>query len=110
MLGTIFSFLCVIVSILLVLVVIIQNSKGGGVNSAFGVGNISSMIGNRKVSEGVEKITWWMGGLLMACAFFATVFLSSPTAGNDAAKDALKEAGNKPAATAPAPGAPAPKP
>lgn len=46
------------IAILLVLVILAQNSKGGGLTSQFGGSGASSMIGVKKTSDLLEKITW----------------------------------------------------
>ena len=50
--------LIVVVSVLLVLVILAQNSKGGGLSSQFGGSGASNMIGVKKTSDLLEKITW----------------------------------------------------
>lgn len=90
MISSVFTIVTIVVAVFLVLAVIVQNSKGGGINNAFGASNISAMIGNRRVSEGIERITWWLGGLLFACCFLATIFVSRPSAGDQDLKDAAK--------------------
>ncbi|HAS46348.1 MAG TPA: preprotein translocase subunit SecG, partial [Microscillaceae bacterium] len=44
--------------VLLVLVVLAQNSKGGGLNSTFGGGGSNQMIGVKKTTDLLERITW----------------------------------------------------
>ena len=50
--------LIVLVCVLLILVVLAQNSKGGGLTSQFGGSGASNMIGVKKTSDLLEKITW----------------------------------------------------
>lgn len=50
--------LIVAVCVLLVLVILAQNSKGGGLSSQFGGSGASNMIGVKKTSDLLEKITW----------------------------------------------------
>lgn len=50
--------LIVVVSVLLVLVILAQNSKGGGLSSQFGGSGASNMIGVKKTTDLLEKITW----------------------------------------------------
>lgn len=50
--------LIVVVCLLLVLVILAQNSKGGGLSSQFGGSGASNMIGVKKTSDLLEKITW----------------------------------------------------
>ena len=72
--GTFVSILIIIVCLLLVLVVLIQNSKGGGLSSTFASSN--QVMGVRKTTEGLEKLTWGFGGglmvlVLLSCQTFA---------------------------------------
>lgn len=62
------TVLIVIVSVLLVLVVLAQNSKGGGLTSQFGGAGASNMIGVKKTSDLLEKITWGLAITLFALA------------------------------------------
>jgi preprotein translocase subunit SecG len=52
----IFSILTIIVCILLVLVILVQNSKGGGIQSQFGAA--TQIMGVRRGTEFIEKATW----------------------------------------------------
>ena len=59
----IFSILILIVSVFLVLIVLVQNSKGGGLASGFASSN--QVLGVRKTTDFLEKMTWGL-----ACALF----------------------------------------
>ena len=50
------SILILIASILLILIVLIQNSKGGGLASGFSSSN--QIMGVRKTTDFLEKATW----------------------------------------------------
>ena len=53
---TALTVLIIIVCVLLVLVVLVQNPKGGGLSSGFtGAGQV---MGVKKTSEFIEKLTW----------------------------------------------------
>lgn len=68
--------LIVLVCVLLVLVIIIQNSKGGGINSTFGVSGIANQIvGARQSGEVIHKITWYLVGILAALVITANFML-----------------------------------
>lgn len=62
------TVLIVIVSVLLVLVVLAQNSKGGGLSSQFGGAGASNMIGVKKTSDLLEKLTWGLAITLFMLA------------------------------------------
>ncbi|MCL1822311.1 MAG: preprotein translocase subunit SecG, partial [Prolixibacteraceae bacterium] len=52
-----------IVCILLILIVLVQNSKGGGLASNFQSSN--QVMGVRKTTDFLEKATWTLAGLLL---------------------------------------------
>ena len=68
------SILIIIASILLVLVVIVQNSKGGGLDS--NLASQSQAFGAKKTTELVEKITWWLAGILIVLSIASTKLIS----------------------------------
>ena len=59
------SILILIASILLILIVLVQNSKGGGLASGFSSSN--QIMGVRKTTDFLEKATW---GLAIALVVF----------------------------------------
>ncbi|MCM1033427.1 MAG: preprotein translocase subunit SecG [Odoribacter sp.] len=54
--------LTVIVAVLLIGIVLIQKSKGGGLSSQFG--NAGSVMGVRQTNSFLEKTTWTLAGLI----------------------------------------------
>ena len=60
---TIFSVLIVITCVLLVLVVLVQNPKGGGLSATFGGGN--QVMGVKKTADFLEKATWYLAIALL---------------------------------------------
>ena len=73
---TILTVLVIIASLLLTLVVLLQNSKGGGLASNFTAGN--QTFGVRKTTDILEKITWG----LVAFIFLFSVFSTFTTTGS----------------------------
>lgn len=55
---TLFISLVIVSAILLVLVVLAQNSKGGGLSSQFGGSGASNLIGVKKTGDLLERLTW----------------------------------------------------
>lgn len=72
-----FVVLTIISALLLIGVVLIQKSKGGGLSSTFAGSN--QIMGVRRTNSFIEKLTW---GLAAAIAVFA--ILSTYTMGNGA--------------------------
>ncbi len=63
----------VIVAILLTLIVLIQESKGGGLTSNMAAGN--AIMGVHKTTDLVEKITWGLAAVLVVlciCTAYTT--------------------------------------
>jgi preprotein translocase subunit SecG len=57
MLGLILGLILVI-SVLLVLIILAQNSKGGGLSSQFGGSATSQIMGVKRTGDLLEKLTW----------------------------------------------------
>jgi preprotein translocase subunit SecG len=68
----------IIACALLILVVLSQNPKGGGLSSTFG-GSGTQMFGVQKTNDFMEKATWTLGGLIVILSIFASVLIAKPT-------------------------------
>ena len=84
---SIFVALIVFVCFLLVLVIMVQNPKGGGLSSSFG-GGTQQMGGVQKTSDFLDRSTWILATLLLALILISNITLSS---GNDAIDSKLLE-------------------
>ncbi len=71
------SILILIASILLILIVLIQNSKGGGLASGFSSSN--QIMGVRKTTDFLEKATWGLAGFVIVCSIIITAFIPRAT-------------------------------
>lgn len=67
--------LILVVSIAMVLLVIVQKSKGGGLASPFASTN--NIMGVRKTTDVLEKATWWCFGLVAVLCIASTHFLGT---------------------------------
>ena len=65
------SVLIIIVSILLTLIVLVQNSKGGGLVANFSSSN--QVMGVRKTADFLEKATWTLAISLLTLSLVATM-------------------------------------
>ena len=70
---TVVVILILIVSVLLGLIVLVQNSKGGGLVSNFGGAN--QMMGVRQTTDFLEKATWTMAGILVVLCLISSITL-----------------------------------
>ena len=68
------SVLIIICSILLILIVLVQNSKGGGLDS--NIASQSSAFGAAKTTELVEKLTWGLAAALIVFSIASTKLIS----------------------------------
>jgi preprotein translocase subunit SecG len=84
---TVVTVLIVIVCILLILVVLVQNSKGGGLASGFAGSN--QVMGVKKTSDFIEKLTWGFALALVVLCLFASFAL--PNKESRAAGSVLQE-------------------
>ncbi|MCB9081356.1 MAG: preprotein translocase subunit SecG [Lewinellaceae bacterium] len=78
---TFITVLIALVSVLLMAVVLIQNPKGGGVDSTFGGAQANQMFGAAKSSDLIEKATWVLAGLLFLLCIISTLLVGGGTAG-----------------------------
>jgi len=66
-----FTVLIVLVCILLSLIVLVQNSKGGGLASNFS--SSSQIMGVRKTNDFLEKATWTLAVALLVLSLAASI-------------------------------------
>lgn len=64
-----------IISALLVCVVLVQNSKGGGLLS--NIGGANQIAGVQKTTDFIEKLTWSLWGALVVLSVLATHFVGN---------------------------------
>jgi preprotein translocase subunit SecG len=71
---TTLTILIAINCVLLMAVVLIQNPKGGGVDSTFGGGAANQMLGASKSTDFIEKLTWGLAiSLFILCILTAVI-------------------------------------
>lgn len=89
---TLITVLLFIVCVLLILIVLVQNSKGGGLASNFQASN--QIMGVRKTTDFLEKATWTLAGVLLVLSIGATAFIprEAKTGGESAIKDQIQNA------------------
>ncbi len=95
------TVLIILVCLLLGIIVLIQNPKGGGLGSGFG--NVNQIGGVKRTADFLEKATWGLAILLVLLCLGSTYELGSlksdanpieqvPTDNFDAGEDALPDA------------------
>ena len=72
---TVIAILIVIASVILTLVVLVQNSKGGGLAANFAAGN--QTFGVRQTADFLEKATWTLAIVIIVLCIAVTAFVST---------------------------------
>ena len=87
--------LIVIAALLMCFVVMIQNSKGGGLASSFASSN--QIMGVRKTTDFIEKLTWSLAGFMVVISIACAYVLPSATAESSVIMEqAVKESATNP--------------
>ena len=71
--SIVFTVLIIITCFLLILIVLVQNSKGGGLASNFASSN--QFMGVRKTADFLEKATWTLAACLLIFSVLSTMSL-----------------------------------
>src|SRR3954449_13275012 len=79
---TLFFILIVIVCVILGLIVLVQNPKGGGLSGTFGgVGN--QFMGVKQTTDVLEKGTWLFAGLIGLLCIVSVLFFKGSSSNNN---------------------------
>ncbi|MEZ5013457.1 MAG: preprotein translocase subunit SecG [Chitinophagales bacterium] len=81
MLFSIIIIIAIIAAVLLGLVVLIQNPKGGGLSGTFG-GAANQIFGYKRTTDDIEKITWILVVVVFVLCLGASAFNPSQTETN----------------------------
>ena len=69
--------MCLFVCFLLVLVIMVQNPKGGGLSSSFGGSGAQQMGGVQKTTDFLDKSTWILGAALLILILLSNIALDN---------------------------------
>jgi preprotein translocase subunit SecG len=69
--SILFSILIILASLLLIIVVFVQNPKGGGLSTDFGAAH--QMGGVQKTNDFIDKATWSLAGIIMVLSIVMTL-------------------------------------
>lgn len=86
---TILLILTIVISVLMCLIVLIQESKGGGLASSFSSSN--QIMGVRKTTDVVEKTTWALAIALVVLSVLTVFFIPKTTATESVIMNQAKE-------------------
>ena len=68
--------LIIFLSFLLILIIMVQNPKGGGLSSSFG-GDTQQIGGVKKTTDFLDKPTWILASLILVLILFSNITLNS---------------------------------
>ena len=85
-LFSLISVLIIVVGVLLTLIVLVQNSKGGGLASNFSGSN--QVMGVRKTTDFLEKATWTLAIALLVLSLAASMTI--PREGDGANRSVIE--------------------
>lgn len=81
--------LIVLASVLMCFVVLIQNSKGGGLASSFAASN--QIMGVRKTTDFIEKLTWGLAVFMVVLSIGAAYVIPGTVEGSSVIMDQAVE-------------------
>jgi preprotein translocase subunit SecG len=88
----------VIIGILLMLAILMQSSKGGGLAGGFGGANMGAVFGVRRTSDFLTKLTQWMAGVFMVLALVINLWFLPR---GETKRESIIQSGPPPAALPP---------
>ncbi len=65
----------IFLSLLLILVILAQNPKGGGLSSQFGGAGVSQVMGVKKTGDLLEKLTWGFSITILSLTLLSNLFI-----------------------------------
>ena len=89
---TFIVILILIVCVLLALVVLVQNSKGGGLAANFSAP--TQVLGARQSADFIEKATWWLAAILIVLSLVATAVIPRSHANDPMKTEVTSSAAN----------------
>lgn len=77
MIINVLAIVIAMVCVMLTLVILVQNPKGGGVDSTFGGQSANQMFGAAKSADFIEKLTWGLAIALFALCIVTVLVVNS---------------------------------
>jgi len=95
------TILIAFISVLLILVILVQNPKGGGLSSSFGGSQAANQVmGAANSGDMLEKITWGLASSLLALCLVTGVFFKGDGVGGTVGEEINTTTTTAPAAPA----------
>ncbi len=86
-----YVILALVAGVLLVFVVLAQNSKGGGLSNQFGGSTASNLIGVKKTGDLLERLTWGLAITVMIFTLATNLVQPNPGSASDELLERAKE-------------------
>ncbi|RVU26732.1 preprotein translocase subunit SecG [Sandaracinomonas limnophila] len=99
---TLIISLIILFSLLLIVLILVQNPKGGGINGEFSSGGATQMFGVQKTGDLVEQLTWGFSIAILVLVLLSN-FTIDKVSGTSAESVNVEKAATKTVPTAPAP-------
>ena len=74
---TVMTILIALICALLMVVVLVQNPKGGGVDSTFGGASANQMLGAARSTDFIEKLTWGLFAAMVILCIVTAIMVNS---------------------------------
>jgi preprotein translocase subunit SecG len=71
------TILVVLISLMLIGAILIQNPKGGGVDSTFGGAATNQMLGAARSADFIEKATWYLAAALLVLCIISSLVVGT---------------------------------
>ena len=96
-----FAILVILASVVLGLIVLIQNPKGGGLSGTFrGVSN--QLMGVKQTTDVLEKGTWIFAGVVGVLCMLSPIFIPKTSGGSSKKDDLINKTSTSTPSTTPA--------
>jgi len=94
---TLLITISVIISLLLVVIILLQASKGDGLSGTIGggAGGFGTVFGARRTADFLSKATWWLGGSLLVLAVVINLFFLPGQTTSGERESIIQNSGNQ---------------
>jgi len=83
MMVTVLTLLIALNCFLLMAVILIQNPKGGGIDSTFGGQGANQMFGAARSTDFIEKLTWGLAIAMFVLAIITAIIVTNTAGGSE---------------------------
>lgn len=92
---TVLVTICAIISVFLIIIVLMQSSKGGGLAGTFGGAGMGTVFGTRRTADFLSRATWWLGGILALLTIITNLFFLPGTQSRDEIESIIQRSGQQ---------------